>query len=175
MYGSASAFSAVWWPVETNYLTICINKCVYKAWCVRVCFLPDPLGFYSVSVFYLLVRKNLFTFRIPVRSERWPVLMYPLSSPNCPLDLSTLPPLLLQATSSIFCICVTDLHFIVLTRFPFLALVISAGNKMLRCDCGFWCLKWKGCSSALRLIFYGPKQQDHNYGSCIGVQFKQWE
>lgn len=51
--------------------------------------------FYSISVLYPL-RKNLFTFGIPVSSERWPVLIYPLSSqklsPHLPTPVSIIPP-----------------------------------------------------------------------------------
>lgn len=65
--------------------------CVCLVDCVRL-FFARATWFYSISAFYLLVRKNLFTFRIPVSSERWPVLIYQLSSPSCPLALSPAPP-----------------------------------------------------------------------------------
>lgn len=67
------------------------SKCVCLVDCVRLLF-ARATWFYSISAFYLLVRKNLFTFRIPVSSERWPVLIYQLSSPSCPLALSPPPP-----------------------------------------------------------------------------------
>lgn len=57
---------------EANVFAQTIFKCVSVAdrMCVRVCFLPNSVGFYGISAFYLWVRKDLFTFRIPVSSER---------------------------------------------------------------------------------------------------------
>lgn len=76
--------------LETNVLaqTTFMNKCGR----LHASVFYQSHWFYSISVFYLLVRKNLFTFRIPVSSERWPVLIYPLSSPCCPLAPSLPPP-----------------------------------------------------------------------------------
>lgn len=65
VFVSVRAFSLR--AIETNVLalTTFINKCMSVS-----LFFTRATWFYSISAFYLLVRKNLFTFRIPVSSER---------------------------------------------------------------------------------------------------------
>lgn len=76
--------------------------CEFGRLCVRLFFTSVTCS-YCISAFYLLVRKNLFTFGIPVSSERWPVLIYPCSSPSRPLALSLYSlPSPTSATSSSF-------------------------------------------------------------------------
>lgn len=139
--------------IETTVLAQAtfINKCLSSDCAgVWVCFLPEPLGF-TISVFYLLVRKNLFTFRIPVSSERWPVLMYPLSSPNCPLALSPPPSSLPPTTNQCYFLHFLNqrnslTYFHLLNGRPAVNLAVSAVNKILWCVDDSW-----GCGSAMFL------------------------
>ena len=150
---------------QHSRVSVCVCECLVD--CVRL-FFARATWFYSISAFYLLVRKNLFTFRIPVSSERWPVLIYQLSSPSCPLALS--PP---RPSSNRFNI----LHILHLGNSP---TPLHPHTPSWTSSCNSWRHRLSIKERRSRFLLPSATTPSNNGGNgvmlfCVSFLYKQWD